>query len=367
MQSNKLRMAIRATAAVAVLGVAGQAHAFSFSAGDVDAELYGYARLSMSYDINENIANSTQSGSFDEVSSSENEGHFGASAEQSRVGLKATNADGVMFNVEGDFSGGDFRLRHAYGSYNGVLAGQTWSNYTSFVGSTPTLDFNGIAGNAGYQVRTAQLRYTSGPMSFSIEDPKGASDVSPSDSQKDGMPALTARLEDSAGGFAYSAAALVKQNAYDDGTNDDSTLGYGVFGAASMALSDMFTIRGALNYTDGASGYLYLSGGSDAYRDANNNLESISGFGGTLGASMNLGGGRSVNIAYGITTLDVEDYAAFTTNDENETRENVLVNYMWTPVQNVMMGVEYGYFSTESEGGNSEDANRLMFAAQYNF
>ena len=34
------------------------------------------------------------------------DGHFGASAQQSRVGINLTNADGVKINVEGDFSAG---------------------------------------------------------------------------------------------------------------------------------------------------------------------------------------------------------------------------------------------------------------------
>lgn len=362
MQSNKLRMAIRATAAMAVFGIAGQAQAFSFSAADFDASLYGYARLSMSYDIDEDLADGTQSANPNSITGAGADGHFGASAAQSRIGLKATNADGVTFNVEGDFAGGGggtFRLRHAYGSYNGVLAGQTWSNYNSFVGSTPTLDFNGVVGNAGYQVRTAQLRYTTGAMSFSVEDPKGS--ILGGD-QKDSTPALTARLEDSAGGLSYSASALVKQNSYDDGTNDDSTIGFGVFGAASMAITDMVSIQGALNYTDGASGYLYLSGGSDAYRDGTS-LEAISGMGGTLGTSINLGDGRSINVAYGITKLDVDDVGAGAT----EQNQNVFVNYMWTPVRNTMMGIEYAYLENEKQNGDSNDANRVMFAAQYNF
>jgi hypothetical protein len=318
----------------------------------------------MSYDIDQDISDTTQSGNANSiVHGNDIDGHFGASANQSRLGFKATNSDGVMINIEGDFAAGNYRLRHAYGSYNGVLAGQTWSNYTSFVGSTPTLDFNGIAGNAGYQVRTAQLRYTTGPMSFSIEDPKGELEGAPLNAvKKDGMPALTARLEDKAGGLSYSAAALVKQNSYDTGTNDDSTLGFGIFGAASMALSDMISIQGAINYTDGASGYLYLSGGSDAYLDGTS-LENISGFGGTLGTSINMGGGSSVNIAYGMTTLDVDDVGPSVT----ETNQTVFVNYMWTPVKNTMMGVEYGYFDNEQQNGDSEDANRIMFAAQYNF
>ncbi len=55
MRSNKLRMAIRATAAVAVFGLAGQANAVELSAKDlnVKANIYGFARVAASYDINE--------------------------------------------------------------------------------------------------------------------------------------------------------------------------------------------------------------------------------------------------------------------------------------------------------------------------
>lgn len=359
MQSNKLRMAIRATAAVAVLGMAGQAQAFSFSAGDVDAELYGYARLNMSYDMDANVADDSQSGAF--VSSSTpktGDGHFGASAQQSRVGINLTNADGVKINVEGDFFGGDFRLRHAYGEYRGVLAGQTWSNYNSFTGSTPTLDFSGYAGNAGYQLRTAQLRYTTGGLSLAVEDPQGGPDTG---FDKNETPALTARFEGSTDALSFAAGALVKQTAYENETtnNDDSATGFATFGAAKFQLSDMISIQGTLNYTDGAIAYLYRAGGPDGEIDANGDIDTLSGYGGSIGTSLNLGGGRSVNLVYGTTVVEYDA--------DDQTNQTAFINYMWTPVQNVMMGVEYGYYDTEDVSGNSEDANRLMFAAQYNF
>lgn len=43
------------------------------------------------------------------------------------------------------------------------------------------------------------------------------------------------------------------------------------------------------------------------------------------------------------------------------------MNYQWTPVENVMLGVEYGYFRQELYNGDSEDAQRLMFASRYSF
>jgi len=361
MRSNKLRMAIRATAAVTVLGLASQAQAFEIQAGDVNADIYGYARLTATYDINEKITadDSVLAGDFSMVDDSDNEGHFDASATQSRIGVKATLPQDVKITVEGDFaSAGNFRLRHAFGEYNGVLAGQTWSNYNSFTGNTPTLDFNGSAGWAGYQARTAQLRYTTGGLSVSAEDPKSSQIAD----KKDTMPALTARYEGSADALAFSFAGLVKQNAYEDevaGT-DDTSMGFAGFAAAKFKVSDMISVQGNLNYTDGANAYLYLSGGPDTELDGTD-LENVSGFGGTLGTSIGLGSGRSINLVYGMTQIDVDADAA------EETRSNILANYMWTPVKNVMMGVEYGYWKTETKGGDREDANRLMFATQYNF
>src|SRR5690554_2852530 len=98
MQNNKLRMAIRATAAVTVLGLASQAQAFSFSAGDVDASLYGYARLNASYDMNADISDITRSGTFSAIEDTDEEGHFGASAAQSRLGLTTVHKSGVKIN-----------------------------------------------------------------------------------------------------------------------------------------------------------------------------------------------------------------------------------------------------------------------------
>lgn len=369
MQNNKLRTAIRATAALTAFGLAAQAQAVEISAGDVNAEIYGYARLNATYDINENIAGPALEGTFTSVSGSENEGHFAMNANQSRLGVNIGLPKDVNVKVEGDFYYGDFRLRHAYGEYNGLLAGQTWSNYNSFTGNTPTLDFNGSAGWAGYQLRTSQVRYTTGGLSVSAEQPvgwgdstggaiEGATDAD----EKDGMPALTARYEGSADALSFSAAGLVKQVAYDDGTNDDSAIGYGVFGAAKFAVSDTVSIQGSVNYTDGANSYLYLSYGADAYLDGND-VETISGMAGSIGTSVSLGGGRSVNVMYGMTKLDLDDAP----NGDNETNQNVIVNYMWTPVQNVMMGVELSHWATEANSGDSEEANRIMYSAQYNF
>ncbi|EON93213.1 hypothetical protein MARLIPOL_04235 [Marinobacter lipolyticus SM19] len=379
MQSNKLRMAIRATAAAAVLGVAGQAGAVSFNAGDYEMSVYGYARLNASYDVDSDQALSTRSGSFDGLVNNDDapDGHFGADAFQSRIGVTTMTPQGVKINVEGDFrgsGGGSLRLRHAYGEYNGVLMGQTWSNFTSFVGNTATLDFDSMPGAAGYQARTAQARYTSGPLSIALEEPNSSfvSDAA-NLAQKDALPALTARLEDSAGGMSYSAAVLAHQVGYDTGSDDESAVGFATFVAAKMALSDMITVQGSLSYTDGANSYLYRSGdnfgAASAYVDGSGDVETISGYGGTIGAGIDLGGGRSVNIGYGLVEVDWDDAEddGVAVADQSETNSAAMANYKWTPVQNVMMGVEYQFLKRENVSGDDGDASRILFAAQYNF
>jgi hypothetical protein len=44
-----------------------------------------------------------------------------------------------------------------------------------------------------------------------------------------------------------------------------------------------------------------------------------------------------------------------------------MINYQWSPVKAVTMGVEYGYYMVDEVSGADGDASRLMFAAQYNF
>lgn len=384
MKKNMLRMAIRSTAVAAMMGVAAQAGAVDFKAGGYDMSIYGYARLNATYDIDENIATSrgTRSANYGAINTGaaeDNEvtGHFGADAVQSRLGFRVMTPEGVKINLEGDFRGnsgtsnGNLRLRHAYGEYNGVMMGRYWSNYNSFVGNTSQLDFDGVPGTAGFQSRTSQVRYTTGPLSFSLEQPNAG--IASGVATKTSLPAITARLDNSAGGLSYSVAAIARQVEYDTGTADDSVIGFGAFAAAKLALSNTISIQGALNFSEGANGYLYRSGNNffapDAYVDGNGDLETISGYGGTLGVSVDTGNGSSVNVLYGTAMTDLDDAlaAGAVAGSDNESNSMAAVNYQWTPVKSVTMGVQYAYHMVEDINDDDGDASRLHFSAQYNF
>ena len=62
--------------------------------------------------------------------------------------------------VETDFYGTSsaLRLRHAYGSFGGLLAGQTWSTFVDEDNMPSTIDFE--APMAFASIRQAQVRWT---------------------------------------------------------------------------------------------------------------------------------------------------------------------------------------------------------------
>lgn len=96
-------------------------------------------------------------------------------ARTSRFGIQTntpTSVGPVGVRLEGDFNGPNgfqsetftnsvlFRLRHAYGTVGGFLAGQTWSTFLDLGAAPDTVDFNGPGTLA--LVRNPMLRYTFG-------------------------------------------------------------------------------------------------------------------------------------------------------------------------------------------------------------
>lgn len=103
-------------------------------------------------------------------------------ARQSRLNLDtrwlSDNGDPLRIMVEGDFFGEDnsFRLRHAYGEYEGFIVGQTWTTLTHRAALPNTLDNVGDVASVGR--RQAQMRYSRKffddrlTLAASIEDPR---------------------------------------------------------------------------------------------------------------------------------------------------------------------------------------------------
>ncbi|NYS62130.1 DcaP family trimeric outer membrane transporter [Vreelandella salicampi] len=378
------------SASALALAVASASHAVDFEVGDTTASIYGYAKLDIIYDVDGKLGNSI---AHDRLATSENgvrldgtptqEGHFNMHAYQSRIGFStSTPLEGSTLEtkIEGDFygGGGSFRLRHAYGSWNNILAGQTWTNFYGFVAGTPTIDFTGPPG-VGNQARQPQLRYTMNNFSVAIEDPDtlgGSEDTtsstqSPGDIAKSSLPDVTARYTNTSGALKYSASAVLRQLEYDAdaypnaAVDDDSTTGYGVALEAALQASEALTLRAGVTHGDGIGGYMNVSPkGSPAYIDANGDMEAIESTGGTIGASLKAGPG-AINASYNVATVDLDD----TTYDdsENDTYATAYLNYIWSPADRISYGIETSWASRETKGGADGDAVRIQGMAMYSF
>lgn len=325
---------------------------------------------------------------FGDISETNVGDEFQASATQSRIGFSTSTPFGsstINTVIEGDFwSYGDnnprVRFRQGYGAWNGILAGQTWSNFGTFVASSPTLDFLGTAGSNGFGSRLAQLRYTSGNISVAVEDPQAQLAENIDGSLPDGatlpdnddaissLPAISLRYEDSIDAFSYSIAGIARQLKYNTGSEKDTEMGYAAFLAGAYNAGPL-TVRGIVNMSEGANSYLYLSGdvfnGADAYVNQNGALETLSGRGASAGISYQLTPLYSVNASYGFT--DVESDGVQVGGDAIRKNQNAFINLMWTPHERLMYGIEYGYFKTQIDDGLEADASRVMVAAQYSF
>lgn len=82
------------------------------------------------------------------------------SARQSRFNLDVNHrGNSLRLFAEGDFfgDGGDFRLRHAYGEFRGVMIGQNWSTFQDESIIPATLDYEGPVGMGLCQTAPAEV------------------------------------------------------------------------------------------------------------------------------------------------------------------------------------------------------------------
>ena len=263
------------------------------------------------------------------------------------------------------------RLRHAFVEWNGLLAGQYWSNFMPLVALPSTLDFNGPAGYVF--VRQAQLRYTqplagSNQFAVALERPNSAiRDGAPEGSnQLDSIPDITAQFSGREGGLVYSLAGLLTFPEV-EGDVDDSTVGFGVSANAGFTFPTGTTIGGQATYVDGGNRYLTGSAGfsSSSFID-DGDIETFSELGLMAYIGQPLSQTVTANLVLGYVDTDTgnDTDAAGILQDE---LVSVHVNVQWQPVDRLMYGVEFQWAERELSDGSSNDVSRLQASARWNF
>ncbi|WP_416139333.1 DcaP family trimeric outer membrane transporter [Halomonas sp. HK25] len=361
------------------LAAAGSASALEFSVGDTTLGVYGYAKLDIIYDVDDDLGISVNHLAISRDDERSSTGHSTLHAYESRLGFStSTPLEGSVLNtrIEGDFyggGGGQFRLRHAYGEWNGILAGQTWTNFHGFVAATPTVSFTGLGGMPNTS-RQAQLRYTQGNFSVALEDPDklgGREETFGLGADKSRLPDLTLRYTRRADDFAVSTSAVLRHLEYDAIDQDDSTLGWGVALEGALNVSEAVTLRAGVTHGDGIGSYLNENPTSTpaidaapAYVGADGRLRTVESTGGTLGMTVKVGPG-SINAAYYRTVTDLDDSPY--PGETSDRRESFFLNYIWSPVERVSYGLEAGWHARETLDGREGEAVRLQGMVKYSF
>lgn len=348
------------------------------SKSGADINLYGFVRGDANYIIE------GADDDFNKVASSDGQtkDKLRATAKTTRLGLDFnTNVGGdnkLGGKVEVDFAGTNeaLRIRHAYLTYNSWLFGQTTSNFLSNH-APEMIDFGTNVG--GGTTRIPQVRYgfnlapatklflaaeegNSSATQWNATDSKNvASDV------KYSLPVLTAKLTQ---GFAdgkanASVRGLVEQ--YKSEESGDDKTGWGIAAGVNYQVIDPLKLSADVSYVQGNSNYLYGSNTAFYVDNANGKIEQNEAFGVQVGGTYKFNEKLRSTLAYGaLFADDGTDYARLNTA-ANEEVYQAWINFIYSPVKPLDLGVEYINGKRDTFAGDSYKDNRVGLMAKYSF
>ncbi|MGE8543726.1 MAG: DcaP family trimeric outer membrane transporter [Acinetobacter johnsonii] len=354
------------------------------SKSGADINLYGYVRGDANYIIE------GADDDFNKVASSKEDvkDKLRATAKTTRLGLDFnTNVAGdnkLGGKVEVDFAGTNeaLRIRHAYLTYNNWLFGQTTSNFLSNH-APEMIDFGTNVG--GGTTRIPQVRYgfnlapatklfiaaeegNSSANQLKVTTTNGlTTSETVSSDVKYSLPVLTAKLTQ---GFAdgkanASVRGLVEQ--YKSETAGDDKTGWGIAAGVNYQVIDPLKLSADVSYVQGNSNYLYGSNTAFYVDNANGKIEQNEAFGVQVGGTYKFNEKLRSTLAYGaLFADDGTDYARLNTA-ANEEVYQAWINFIYSPVKPLDLGVEYINGKRDTFAGDSYKDNRVGLMAKYSF
>ena len=310
-------------------------------------------------------------------------------ARQTRLNLATstpTSYGDLTTFIEGDFFGTDgnesvtnsngFRIRHAYGTLGGFLAGQFWTNFFDDNAYVETVDFGGPVGEIF--IRQAQARWTQpfemGEWSVSLENPESlfavsgspltAGSATPFRSDRDRYPDITGRAKWKNEVGTFNAALMARNIRIDTPTAADAKWG-GAISLTAVVPAGKDDFRADIN-AGNAIGRYQLSGFfPDGYVDATGQVR--------------LAQARSAYAAYrhfwspklrsslilGASSTDTPDGGTF--NGFNKSARSAHLNLIFSPVPRVNLGMELIGEKRTVVDGDFGVLRRVQLAAQYLF
>jgi len=283
-------------------------------------------------------------------------------------GPAGTEARELRMYMEGDFygSGNAFRLRYAYGSYGGLLAGQTWTNFLDPDNFPNTIDFESPMAFPSF--RQAQLRYTAKlndqtSWAVSVED-NNSQITNPSVPGKAEYPNpdLTTSVRfGGTKGHGYASVFLGKARYRPDAGEPDNVTLWGSLLSARLKVYKSDYVYGQFTFGDGVGRY---RGGVTAVPDETGELKSV-GLTAFMGGYEHFWSARATsNFVWSVAQTEDQDYYPSTFNKQ---LDYTAINFIyWFLPNRAWAGVEYLYGGREVFSGDDASANRLQFAIRFN-
>lgn len=311
-----------------------------------------------------------------------------ANAKYSRLWLKTTtntDAGSITGYIEMDFNAGNDErltnqsstgLRHAYAQWNysdngSLLFGQTWTTFFNTAALPETTDFIGPTSGTLF-VRQSQLRWTKkmGDNSFMLaaENPSvsvynNGGGVESNALDNNTLPDVVLRYNGKAGNFNWSVAGVVREIAYDTGTQDDSSFGVGLSFAGKLMLSNGDDLK--FMVSQGTLGrYIALNAYRDATVETGGDLDLIDTVGGFIAYRHWWNDKMRSSFSYATSQSDNPDTINANATD-NAT--NASVNLMYSPTKNLTFGGELILADRETVAGIDGDMTRLQLMAKWVF
>ena len=260
-------------------------------------------------------------------------------------------------------------LRQAYVTWNNWLAGQAWSNFQDTAALPDTVDFLGPTEGTVF-VRQAQLRYTSGPWSFSIENPETVytpfrGNMAQVAGDDGAVPDITGRYTAKGDWGHFSVGALARQLKYQSGRANDSNTGYGVSLSGKWNLGASDDLRYMVTAGSGIGRYVGLALNNDAVLDGAGDLENIDLISGFVGWRHVFSPKLRGNVFY--SRAEYDNKTALTGLGITKSAQSAHLNLIYTPIPKLDIGAEYIWGQREIETGDKGELNRLQTHVKYSF
>jgi hypothetical protein len=374
--------------------------------GDRTFDIYGFAQADYIQDIGGRLDPAWDDAfrpskiCFDEACGGD--GQSSISVKQSRFGVKGTMPTGDggtplnfkfefdMFGTGADAGQTTMRLRHFYGEWGSILAGQTHSLFMDIDVFPNTIDYWGPSGMVFYrnvQIRWTPYRTDSSQFAVAIERPgndidsgnirlvEGFEDAQIQNNEE--LPDFTAQWRTQGDWGHLQVGGILRKVGYEFRQTEDerwssgSETGWGINVASVINVLEKDAIRLQLVYGEGIASYMN-DGGMDLAPRAVYDDETLVD---VVAETVPLMGvvayydhwwsnKWSSSIGYSFTEVDNTNF-----QDANAFKkiDYVSGNLLFYPGDNLMFGAELMWGQRENNDGASEDDVRFQFTAKYSF